>query len=231
MTQHIFKCSPYESGILIEVCDCGAVKYGVAWYDDSRDGVILQEKVQKLNRLYGKEGNPLDHEDNNKTDQAIELPPVPPRPKGAGRGPNSRKINREVGRYYDDNRAQIEKEVKEYGETKTRLRWSIPSPTWTGLKHRWSGIPRVKKPKVEKPVVGKPVIVSKEVPILREIRAINDRLAAIENKLVAPEKGEALFNEKDQLFLLESVLKATNTKKAPERAVKILNVLKTIRAC
>lgn len=160
-------------------------------------------------------------------DLQSELPPVPSRPKGGGKGPNSGMINREIGRYYDNNWPQIQRECKLNGEKATKERWDIPDGTWRGLKLRKAGIPRP-NPNGKKPVVKKPATV--EPPILKEIRAINDRLAAIEKKLVTPEKGEALFDEPGQLFLIESILKATATMPAAERAVKIIQVLKTIRA-
>jgi hypothetical protein len=156
-------------------------------------------------------------------DLQSDLPPVPLRPQGGGRGPGTWRINKVIRDYYDSNRAQIEKERKQNGDKATKKRWNIPSGTWSGLLRRWSGIPKPKKTNGEKPVTGEP-------PILKEIRAINDRLTAIENKLVTPEKGEALFNEADELFLLESLLKATATMNAAERAAKIIHVLKTIRA-
>jgi hypothetical protein len=77
-----------------------------------------------------------------------KLPEIPPKPTGSG-GPGAGSINRQIGRYYDENRKQIEAEIAQYGEKQTLTRWHISSSTWKGLRDRWAG---VKRGKVEKHV-------------------------------------------------------------------------------
>ena len=73
-----------------------------------------------------------------------DLPPVPPKPVGGGKGSGT--LNIRIGQYYDQHREQIELEMKRYGILRVLERWHIGGGTWVGLKRRWYGPTQPKLP-------------------------------------------------------------------------------------
>lgn len=179
MTPHIFKLRLYESGISIEECICGAVKFGVNWFENTEEGECLLQRVKDLNRLFGKEGNPLDHQEKNQTDRAAGLPPVPPRPV-LPPGASIITRNMAIRDYYEANKAVIIEEWEKNGKPKSLPRWKISQASLNGILKRWGIIavePKKKEKKTKTKVrarVTSPVPETMKLTVFPEFPAFQD---------------------------------------------------------
>lgn len=154
---HHYHISNYEASIDRGECQCGAIHFYSSNYglppDEKKK---LDARVAELQAKYGSEGKGhmaalhIDEKDVNKLGpearaaiaevvpdpSQLSPPPAPKKPEGGGAGKGS--VNKAIGSYYDQNRAQILSDVATLGLKAALQRRGIFGGTWRGLQDKWA---------------------------------------------------------------------------------------------
>lgn len=136
---HFWRDRPYEDGIVIEECHCGAVRFGITDWgaaDINHPDWAVKEplaRAAELNRTLGKEGHEMPA---GRRKRVVELPdgfsPRPVIPDGT----NLWNRNQIVGKWYDENRAAIT-EIFEKDSYAGLKKVGISLTTAKGLFKKW----------------------------------------------------------------------------------------------
>jgi hypothetical protein len=132
---HFWRDRPYEDGIVIETCGCGAVRFGISDWgasDMNHPDFAVKElltRAEELNRTHGKEGHEM-------PTKPIELPEgFTPRP-AIQEGATLNDRNKLVGKWHDENKELISLLFHTSGYPGLR-KIGISDATSKGLFKRW----------------------------------------------------------------------------------------------